>query len=228
MCIRDRFGVDLEEIRPVMERFKKHGIRSILDYAVEDDMHNKEEVSMETRQKEKSHDLQTVLPTDQELHPQFSSSKTSGDAVLRASARTYFYEDEHKCDKNMEDFIKCINVAADASNDDDAFAAIKLTGLGRTQFLLRLSESLVGSERVFKLLANKPSVLEGRINAASFLRGIERMKVGLDSGETERVFNELDIHSTGSIDVFHWLKSFKPNTPNTPVSYTHLTLPTKA
>lgn len=31
--------------------------------------------------------------------------------ILKASARTYFYEGEQKCDENMENFLECINVA---------------------------------------------------------------------------------------------------------------------
>lgn len=54
----------------------------------------------------------SFLPlSDEDLHPQFLSSATPGAATVRSSARTYFYHDEHKCDENMENFIKCIKVA---------------------------------------------------------------------------------------------------------------------
>lgn len=106
--------------------------------------------------------------SDDALNPQFRLSPTSGKATVRSSARTYFYQDEHKCDENMENFIKCINIAgaaphannvhvyihltckqyqhllyvffnaADASDGEEAFAAIKLTGLGRTEFLVKI------------------------------------------------------------------------------------------
>ena len=52
-----------------------------------------------------------IIFSDPDKYPQFSSSTTSGTAVLKASARTYFYQDEHKCDENMENFLKCINAA---------------------------------------------------------------------------------------------------------------------
>ena len=49
---------------------------------------------------------------DDTLYPQFRSSATTpGKATVKSSARTYFYQDEHKCDENMEHFIKCINTA---------------------------------------------------------------------------------------------------------------------
>jgi len=50
------------------------------------------------------------------------------------SARTYFYASEAKCDSHMETFLRCIEAAGGAS--DDGFSAIKLTALGRPQFLV--------------------------------------------------------------------------------------------
>lgn len=42
-------GEDLETLKPVMKQLQDQNIRSILDYAVEDDMQNEEEVCMEMR-----------------------------------------------------------------------------------------------------------------------------------------------------------------------------------
>ena len=42
-------GEDLETLKPVMKQLQDQNIRSILDYAVEDDMQNEEEVYMEMR-----------------------------------------------------------------------------------------------------------------------------------------------------------------------------------
>jgi len=44
-------GEDLESVHPVISRYRASGIRSILDYAVEEDIGN-QEVEMETRQVE--------------------------------------------------------------------------------------------------------------------------------------------------------------------------------
>merc|ERR1712131_493328 len=67
------------------------------------------------------------------------------------SARTYFYKDEEQCDRNMENFLYCIEAAGGASKH--GFAAIKLTALGRPQFLLQFSEALVSSRTLFEQLA---------------------------------------------------------------------------
>ena len=42
-------GEDLETLKPVMKQLQDQNIRSILDYAVEDDVQNEEEVCMEMR-----------------------------------------------------------------------------------------------------------------------------------------------------------------------------------
>ena len=42
-------GEDLPALRPTVKRFRDQGIRSILDYAVEDDVSESKEVSMEIR-----------------------------------------------------------------------------------------------------------------------------------------------------------------------------------
>lgn len=42
-------GEDLETLKPVMKQLRDQNIRSILDYAVEDDVENEEEVYMEMR-----------------------------------------------------------------------------------------------------------------------------------------------------------------------------------
>ena len=52
------------------------------------------------------------------------------------SARTYFYENEASCQKNMETFIRSIEAVADSTHGT-GFSAIKLTALGRPSLLVR-------------------------------------------------------------------------------------------
>ena len=42
-------GEDIVSIHPVIKRYRKNGVRSILDYAVEEDISDEKEVILETR-----------------------------------------------------------------------------------------------------------------------------------------------------------------------------------
>lgn len=51
-----------------------------------------------------------MAPHDAELFPQFKPTVTSADVTARASARTYFYATEQKCDDVMKNFLACVNM----------------------------------------------------------------------------------------------------------------------
>lgn len=136
-------GEDLPTIQPAIQRLRQSGVRSILDYAVEEDVGKKgQEVVMETRQ--------MVLPGVQgeegmegaELssNPRFKPSKVEAfKPTLESTARTHFYAGEERCEENVQHFKSCIETASRANQPNlqkDAFAAIKLTGLGRVEFLV--------------------------------------------------------------------------------------------
>ena len=61
-----------------------------------------------TKTKEKP---ESVAPSDSELFPQFKATVAPADTTARASARTYFYATEKKCDDVMRNFLSCINAA---------------------------------------------------------------------------------------------------------------------
>lgn len=129
----------------------------------------------------------------------------------RVSARTYVYKGEEKCDQMMKHFLSCINTTADVS--DDGFAAIKLTGLGRVEFLRRLSEVLVGTQQLFEALSNYSSergLLEARITEESFHRGLANMEVEMKQSEVSRLFHEIDTDKSGCLNVFEWSNHFQP------------------
>ena len=57
-----------------------------------------------------------VTPTsltsrDFEHFPQLKPTVTHSDRTVRASARTYFYATEKKCDDVMKNFLSCVNMA---------------------------------------------------------------------------------------------------------------------
>eukprot|EP00731_Ephydatia_muelleri_P022707 Em0015g290a len=198
-------GEDVAELKPTISRLKASGVHPILDYAVEEDIPEKE-VVMEIRQKDTP-----LNPTYGDTHPQFKPTNSPGDFVVRSSARTYFYKDEEKCDQNMEHFLHCINCAADASEGTDAFAAVKVTGLGRTEFLLRLSEVVVGSKDLFSKLAGSDDVTTAQITPASFYAGLHTMGFQVSESTSERLFKELDQSKLGRVSWFNWSSNFQPS-----------------
>ena len=125
-------GEDLQSLRPTISNLSRAGIHSILDYAVEKDIGDKEPVVMETRIKHKSSES-----SDKYEYPQLKPTQSVMRTAHRSTGRTYFYEGDPQCEKNRLHFISCIETAAEVTEDGQAFSAIKLTGLGRVEFLVR-------------------------------------------------------------------------------------------
>lgn len=134
-------GEDLHAIKPMISRLKKSGVRSILDYAVEEDLGKEQEVVMEVRQTDPSQ-LQ-AYPTEPTTNPQFLPRKAKAvSSTTRSSALTHFYAGEERCEENVRHFMSCIEMASKANAPNlkkDAFSAIKLTGLGRVEFLVSVN-----------------------------------------------------------------------------------------
>jgi proline dehydrogenase len=137
-------GEDLSAIQPKIRHLRDSGVRSILDYAVEEDLGKEQEVVMEVRRTIPETDpkhLEEDLKVSSD--PRFKPSKVKGSKPTREStARTHFYAGEERCEENVKHFMSCIEMASSANQPNlqkDAFAAIKLTGLGRVEFLVILS-----------------------------------------------------------------------------------------
>lgn len=125
-------GEDLKSLRPTISKLSRAGINSILDYAVEEDISDKDPVVMETRIKDKSSGS-----SDDYVYPHLKPIQTVAKTTQRSTGRTYFYEGDELCEQNKANFISCIETAAEVTKNGQAFAAIKLTGLGRVEFLVR-------------------------------------------------------------------------------------------
>uniref|UniRef100_A0A672IGE8 Proline dehydrogenase n=1 Tax=Salarias fasciatus TaxID=181472 RepID=A0A672IGE8_SALFA len=132
-------GEDHRSIKPLIQKNQAFGVGSVLDYSVEEDISEEKETEYESS-------CSRIIKGKHKVH------KQSGDRGGGATeARTYFHSDEAKCDRHMETFIKCIKASGGASAD--GFAAIKLTALGRPQFLLQFSEVLLKWQRFFTFLS---------------------------------------------------------------------------
>lgn len=122
------------------------------------------------------------------------------------SARTYFYADEAKCDAQMETFLNCIKASGGASVD--GFSAVKMTALGRPQFLLQFSEVLVKWRRFFNLLAAQQGksgmdALEQKLELEQLKESLAKLGVG-NKDDIENWFTGEKLGSSGTIDLLDW------------------------
>ncbi|XP_018425322.1 PREDICTED: proline dehydrogenase 1, mitochondrial-like, partial [Nanorana parkeri] len=122
------------------------------------------------------------------------------------SARTYFYADEAKCDHHMETFLKCIEASGGSS--EDGFSAIKLTALGRPQFLLQFSEVLIKWRRFFHQLAADQG--KAGLAAVEIELEVEKLqeslaKLGIATkDESHNWFTGEDLGLSGTVDLLDW------------------------
>uniref|UniRef100_A0A8C4WBC0 Proline dehydrogenase n=1 Tax=Gopherus evgoodei TaxID=1825980 RepID=A0A8C4WBC0_9SAUR len=143
-------GEDQEAIKPLIQRNRAFGVGSVLDYSVEEDLTPEEAERKEMDSCTSASEKETGGATQREK--QYLAHRGFGDRRDRViSARTYFYADETKCDQHMEAFLRCIEASGGSS--EDSFSAIKLTALGRPQFLMQFSEVLMKWRKFFHQMA---------------------------------------------------------------------------
>ncbi|TRY94977.1 hypothetical protein DNTS_004653 [Danionella cerebrum] len=198
-------GEDQNTIKPLIEKNQAFGVGSVLDYSVEEDLtqeeaEKKEMDSCVSEAEKESHGMDH-REKKYKAHRQFGDRR--GGVI---SARTYFYADEAKCDHHMETFINCIKASAGSSVD--GFSAIKMTALGRPQFLLQFSEVLVKWRRFFNLLAahqgkDGMAILEQKLELEQLQDSLIKLGVGAKS-DVENWFTGEKLGSSGTIDLLDW------------------------
>jgi len=190
-------GEDAVRLRPVVERNMSFGVKSILDYSVEKDISSEEakEAEFKAFGSEDKHPRGEAGP-DIKFHAHYEFGDRR---ELVTSARTYFYKDEEMCDDNMQHFLQGIDAVSGATNAT-GFSAIKLTALGRPQFLLQLSEVLTRVRRYYEVLAQGYG--SGTLSKQDFERHLRSFK--LDREERQKWYTILDVNEDGEIDLLDW------------------------
>uniref|UniRef100_A0A8C0TB54 Proline dehydrogenase n=1 Tax=Canis lupus familiaris TaxID=9615 RepID=A0A8C0TB54_CANLF len=198
-------GEDQESIRPVIQHNRAFGVGSILDYGVEEDLSPEEaerkEMESCTSAVEREGSGTSKRERQYQAHPAFGDRR---DGVI--SARTYFYASEAKCDSHMETFLRCIEASGGAS--DDGFSAIKLTALGRPQFLLQFSDVLTKWRRFFHQMAAEQgktglAAMDTKLEVAVLQESVAKMGIASRT-EIENWFTAETLGVSGTLDLLDW------------------------
>ncbi|XP_004592136.2 proline dehydrogenase 1, mitochondrial [Ochotona princeps] len=198
-------GEDQESIRPLIQHNRAFGVGSILDYGVEEDLSHEEAERQEmescTSEAEKDGSGTSKREKQYQVHPAFGDRR---DGVI--CARTYFYANEAKCDSHMETFLRCIEASGGAS--EDGFSAIKLTALGRPQFLLQFSDVLTKWRRFFHQMAAEQGqagrdAMDTKLEVAALQESVAKMGIA-SRAEIEDWFTPETLGVSGTVDLLNW------------------------
>ncbi|XP_034451800.1 proline dehydrogenase 1, mitochondrial isoform X1 [Hippoglossus hippoglossus] len=192
-------GEDHRSIRPLIQKNQAFGVGSVLDYSVEEDISQEEADSCESAA-EKESIGEHHGEEKQKEHQQLEERRRGG----VTAAGTHSDSSEAKCDRHMETFIKCIK--ASGGNSMDGFSAIKMTALGRPQFLLQLSEVLVKWQRFFSFLASQQGkdgvdALNQRLELNQLQESLTKLGA---KGDFCGWFTDGKEETSGTIDVLDW------------------------
>ncbi|XP_074776850.1 proline dehydrogenase 1, mitochondrial isoform X2 [Athene noctua] len=198
-------GEDQEAIKPLLRRNQAFGVGAVLDYGVEKDLSpeaaERQELASCTSAAEKEMGGAEQREKQYRAHRGFGDRR---DGVI--SAHTYFYADEAKCDQHMEAFLHCIDASSGSS--ENGFSAIKLSALGRPQFLLQFSEVLVKWRRFFHQMAAEQgqagrAVLEMKLEAEKLQEALANLGIATKA-ESQHWFTGENLGMSGTVDLLDW------------------------
>lgn len=203
-------GEDRQRIKPTIHRMQNFGVKSILDYSVEEDItaEQAEEIEMKACViDEEAYDPENVphKGTHQDPIKRYQPHKSFGDRRYKVSgARTYFYQNEAQCEKNMETFLRCIEAVADSTNGT-GLAAIKVTALGRPNLLLQLSEVIVRARRYYQTISGKEGfVIEGKVSKEAFEKRFKEKELYEGNPDVQDWLSNMTFDKKGLIHLFSW------------------------
>ncbi|XP_049879658.1 proline dehydrogenase 1, mitochondrial-like [Pectinophora gossypiella] len=191
-------GEDPEKIKPVIDRLSAFGVKSILDYSVEEDIPTEEAEDSEMKAMrsslgDKREDGQLV---------QFHAEKSFADRrKMKPQARTYFYKNEAACEKNLEHFLMSIHAVHNATKGR-GLMAVKLTALGRPQLLMQLSEVIMRA-RVYMegIDGTKGNVLTHHKSQEDLIRYMSKIK---DNPDVTEFLKRMTTDKKGVVHLFPW------------------------
>ena len=144
-------------------------------------------------------------------------------------ARTFFYQGEVACEKNMEIFLRCIEAVA-TTTSTTGFAAIKLTALGRPQLLvsssclthltrlsllfiisfisflqLQLSEVIARARKYHQeVTGERGTVIEAHVDKETFKQDLREAGVEVEVPAVQNFLDHMTADQKGIINIFDW------------------------
>ena len=144
-------------------------------------------------------------------------------------ARTFFYQGEVACEKNMEIFLRCIEAVATPTSTT-GFAAIKLTALGRPQLLvsssclthlirlsllfiisfisflqLQLSEVIARARKYHQeVTGERGTVIEAHVDKETFKQDLREAGVEVEVPAVQNFLDHMTADQKGIINIFDW------------------------
>ncbi|XP_053617333.1 proline dehydrogenase 1, mitochondrial [Plodia interpunctella] len=191
-------GEDQNTIRPTIERLRSFGVKSILDYSVEEDLSQEE---AEKREVSASTSSCGDRNEEGQLKQYHVEQKFADRRYKVTSARTYFYLNEASCEKNMEAFLRSIDAVAGITKST-GLMAVKLTALGRPQLLLQLSEVIMKARSYMQQIGGGTgNVLTHHKTIEDFQRYFGDHK---NKPEVQEFVNKITSDKQGIVHLFPW------------------------
>jgi len=213
-------GEDTVRITPTIHRMQSFGVKSILDYSVEEDLSQEEAEQVEMEACVSSGDAQEIgdefaaVNKDKEFTAEghheelnrYQPNKQFGDRRIGVTgARTFFYVGEANCERNLDTFLRCIETVA-ATTQTTGFAAIKMTALGRPQLLLQLSEVIARTRKYHaEVTGVRGAVSLAESDVDTFKSRFKEKGVEVE-GRTEIKdwLDNMTVDTKGLIHLFNW------------------------
>jgi len=209
-------GPDTVGITPTIARMHSFGVKSILDYSVEEDISQEEAEQREMDSCVSQVDSQPAsspipgVVEDKKFSDEmerYQAHKEFGDRRIGVyGARTFFYQGEANCERNLETFLRCIETVANTTQTT-GFAAIKLTALGRPQLLLQLSEVIARARRYHEEVTGmKGQVIEGHVPPETYEAKLEAAGVPSEKPDVKQFLDNMTYDRFGVIHLFNWAR----------------------
>jgi proline dehydrogenase len=159
-------------------------------------------------------DAESIKPVIKRLESQgihsildFAAEKDKkADEIVQSGIQSRAYDEqieEQECEDNVEIFLECIRAASQFEN---GFAAIKVTGLGRPILLEALASVVYAVRKAFIDLDEDGT---NALNFEKFYSGIRKLGVEFSETEAKELFDRFDTDKNGIIDIIEWTEYLK-------------------